>query len=266
MSKTANRLTVPAFVAMKAAGRKISILTAYDYPMAHLLDEAGIDSILVGDSLAMVVQGHRNTLPVTLDEMIYHAEMVGRAVQRALVIVDMPFPTGHLGVHKAIEAAGRMLKETRCQAVKLEGGAGQAEVIAGLVSAGIPVMAHVGLQPQSIHQLGGYKVQRDEQRLLADAQAAQDAGAFSLVIECVPAPIAAKITRSLQIPTIGIGAGPDCDGQVLVLHDLLGLTNGYVPRFVKKYADLQQIITSSVQQYRDEVQAGTFPGDGQAFQ
>jgi 3-methyl-2-oxobutanoate hydroxymethyltransferase len=208
MPNESQRITVPAFRAMKQAGKKISVLTAYDYPTARLLDEAGIEGILVGDSMSMVVQGHSTTLPVTLDEMIYHAEMVGRAVQQALVIVDMPFPTTHLGHHQAIAAAGRILKETRCQAVKLEGGAAQAEVIAALTAAGIPVMAHVGLRPQSVHQMGGYRVQRDEQQLLADARAAEQAGAFSIVLECIPAAIAAKITGTLTIPTIGIGAGP----------------------------------------------------------
>src|SRR5215470_9970280 len=183
MSQAAQRITVPAFTAMKAAGRKITMLTAYDYTMAALLDATGIEGILVGDSMSMVVQGHSNTLPVTLDETIYHAEMVGRAVQQALLVVDMPFPSYHLGVFKAIENAGRILKETRCQAVKLEGGADQADVIRGLVAVGIPVMAHVGLRPQNVHVLGGYKIQRDEERLLNDARAAEDAGAFSVVLE-----------------------------------------------------------------------------------
>src|SRR3977135_947754 len=177
MSHDQSRVTVPKFTAMKAAGEKITMLTAYDHTMAALLDSTGIEGILVGDSMSMVVQGHPNTLPVTLDEMIYHAEMVGRAVEHALVIVDMPFPSYHLGTHKAIENAGRILKEARCQAVKLEGGADQAEVIAALVAAGIPVMAHCGLRPQNVHQLGGYKVQRDEQRLLAEAAAGEAAGA-----------------------------------------------------------------------------------------
>jgi 3-methyl-2-oxobutanoate hydroxymethyltransferase len=203
---------------------------------------------------------------VTLDEMIYHAEMVGRAVEHALVIVDLPFPTNHLGVHKAIENAGRILKETRCQAVKLEGGADQADVIAGLVSAGIPVMAHVGLRPQSVHQMGGYRVQRDSQRLHADARAAQEAGAFAIVLECIPAPIAAEITTALKIPTIGIGAGSACDGQVLVLHDLLGLTSGYVPKFVRQYADLASMIREAASKYRQDVQAGKFPAAEQQFQ
>ncbi len=262
---SAPRITVPQFAALKAAGSKISMLTAYDYPMAQLLDEAGIEAILVGDSMSMVVQGHTTTLPVTLDEIIYHAEMVGRAVQRALVVVDMPFPYNHLGPYKAVEYAGRILKETRCQAVKLEGGADQAGVIGALVSAGIPVMAHVGLRPQSVHQLGGYKVQRDEEQLLRDATAAQDAGAFAVVLECIPAGLAKTITAALQIPTIGIGAGPDCDGQVLVINDLLGLTSGYVPRFVKAYADLKTTITTAVQKYQAEVRNGEFPDAGHYF-
>ncbi|MCI0361797.1 MAG: 3-methyl-2-oxobutanoate hydroxymethyltransferase [Planctomycetaceae bacterium] len=239
------------------------MLTAYDYPTAAVLDTAGIDAILVGDSMSMVVQGHETTLPVTLDEMIYHAEMVGRAVEHALVIVDLPFPTNHLGVHSAIESAGRILKQTRCQAVKLEGGADQADVIAGLVAAGIPVMAHVGLRPQSVHQMGGYRVQRDAQRLLADARAAQEAGAFAVVLECIPNQTAAEITAALKIPTIGIGAGAQCDGQVLVTHDLLGFTSGYVPKFVKQYADLKSVISGAVAQYRQDVQEGRFPGPQQ---
>src|SRR5207244_13504303 len=186
----------------------------YGHPLAGLVDACGVEGILVGDSLAMVVQGHETTLPVTLDEMIYHAEMVGRAVRQALVVVDMPFPSYHIGRDKAIENAGRILKETRCQAVKLAGGAEQAAVIAALVSAGIPVMAHCGLRPQSIHQLGGYKVQRDEKQLLADAKAAEDAGAFAIVLECIPREHAKKITAKVAIPTIGIGAGADCYGPV----------------------------------------------------
>ncbi|MCG2685223.1 MAG: 3-methyl-2-oxobutanoate hydroxymethyltransferase [Planctomycetales bacterium] len=250
---------------MKSSGRKITMATAYDYALAGLVDTTGIEGILVGDSLSMVVQGHGTTLPVTLEEMIYHAEMVGRAVRHALVVVDMPFPSFHLGPHKAIENAGRILKETRCQAVKLEGGTEQAEVIAALVSAGIPVMAHCGLRPQSVHQLGGYRVQRDERQLLADAQAAEHAGAFSIVLECIPAEAAARITAAVKIPTIGIGAGSGCDGQILVLHDLLGLNTGYVPRHAKAYANLSKTIVDAVTQYRDDVRDGTFPGKEQAF-
>lgn len=259
------RMTVPKFAALKAAGQKISMLTAYDYTWASLLDAAGVEGILVGDSLGMVVQGHENTLPVTLDQIIYHAELVGRAVRRALVVVDMPFPTFHLGPHKAIEAAGRILKETHCQAVKLEGGADQAGTISALVSAGIPVMAHCGLRPQAVHQLGGYKVQRQRQRLLDDAQAAEAAGAFAMVLESVPAEIATEISQAVKIPTIGIGAGAGCDGQVLVTPDLLGLTVGYVPRFVKAYADLKSIVATAVTQYRDEVRSSQFPGEEQTY-
>lgn len=264
MANRSSRMTVPDFVALKGE-RKISMLTAYDYPTAALLDAAGIEAILVGDSMSMVVQGHETTLPVTLDEMIYHAEMVGRAVENALTVVDMPFPTNHLGVVRAIENAGRILKETRCQAVKLEGGADQADVIAGLVSAGIPVMAHVGLRPQSVHQMGGYKVQRDAQRLHDDARAAQEAGAFAVVLECIPASAAAEITKLLRIPTIGIGAGPDCDGQILVTNDLLGLTTGYVPKFVRQYADLKDVISNAVTRYRDDVRTCQFPGPENGF-
>ncbi len=260
------RITVPEFTGFKAARRKIAMVTAYDFALARLVDSAGVEGILVGDSMSMVVQGHDSTLPVTLDEMIYHAEMVGRAVEHALVIVDMPFPSFHLGKHRAIENAGRILKETRCQAVKLEGGVEQAETIAALVSAGIPVMAHCGLRPQSVHALGGYKVQRDEPQLLADAKAAQDAGAFAIVLECIPRGLAKKITHEVAIPTIGIGAGADCDGQVLVLHDLLGITSGYMPRFVKPYADLKTEITRAVAQYRDEVRTGAFPAKEHGYE
>lgn len=252
------QLTVPQFAARKGK-EKLTVLTAYDYTMARLVDSCGVEGVLVGDSLSMVVQGHQNTLPVSLDEMIYHAEMVGRAVQHALVIVDLPFPSYHLGAHKAIDNAGRILKETRCQAVKLEGGVEQADTIRALTGAGIPVMAHVGLRPQSVHQLGGYRVQRDEEQLMADARAAADAGAFSMVIECVPSDIAARVTDATPIPTIGIGAGPDCDGQVLVINDILGLKGDYVPRFVKAYTDLQASVTGAVTAFRDEVRDGAFP-------
>jgi 3-methyl-2-oxobutanoate hydroxymethyltransferase len=265
MHPSEQQITVPQFVGLKAAGRKISMVTAYDHAMAGLVDAAGVEGILVGDSLSMVVQGHGTTLPVTLEEMIYHAEMVGRAVRHALVIVDMPFPSFHLGAYKAIENAGRILKETRCQAVKIEGGVEQAEVIAALVSAGIPVMAHCGLRPQNIHQLGGYRVQRDERQLLADAQAAEQAGAFAIVLECIPAEAATRITASLAIPTIGIGAGVGCDGQVLVLHDLVGLNSGHVPRHVKQYANLKETVVDAVTRFRDDVRQSRFPGEEHAF-
>ena len=266
MNPEDQQITVPQFAAMKAARRKITMLTAYDYAMAGLVDAAGVEGILVGDTLSMVVQGHGTTLPVTLEEMIYHAEMVGRAVRHALVVVDMPFPSFHLGSYRAIENAGRILKETRCQAVKLEGGVEQSEVIAALVSAGIPVMAHCGLLPQSVHQLGGYRVQRDERQLLTDAQAAEVSGAFAIVLECMPADTAARITAAVKIPTIGIGAGAGCDGQILVINDLLGLNSGHVPRHVKEYADLKTTVVQAVARFRDEVRQGTFPGKEHIFQ
>jgi 3-methyl-2-oxobutanoate hydroxymethyltransferase len=265
MASERSPMTAPRFTAMKGRGQKITMLTAYDYAMAGMLDAAGIEGILVGDSLSMVVQGHATTLPVTLDEMIYHAEMVGRAVRNALLVVDMPFPSHHLGNYKAVAAAGRILKETRASAVKLEGGAAQADVIAALVSAGIPVMAHCGLRPQSVNQLGGYKVQRDAEQLMTDAKAAESAGAFAMVLECIPAQIAADITRAVSIPTIGIGAGADCDGQILVVNDLLGITSGYVPKFVKPYADVKATIHDAVTRFRDDIRAGAFPTADQMF-
>ncbi len=259
------KITVPKFVALKQQ-RKICVLTAYDYPTAVLLDESGVDAILVGDSLAMVVQGHETTLPVTLDEMIYHAEMVCRAARRALVVVDLPFPTFHLGTHKAIKYAGRILKETNCTAVKLEGGVDQAPVISALVSAGIPVMAHVGLRPQSVRTMGGYRIQRNQTELLNDACAAEEAGAFSIVLECMSASIASEITSRLSIPTIGIGAGTHCDGQVLVVNDLIGLNSGYVPSFVKQYADVKTTVKTAVEGWCREVRDGIFPDQSHTFE
>lgn len=261
----ARRITVRDFASAKREGRKLCVLTAYDYPTAAVLDACEVDALLVGDSLAMVVQGRENTLPVTLEQMIYHGEMVGRAARRAMVVVDLPFPTFHLGRYATIEAAARLIKETRCTAVKLEGGAAQADTISALVGAGIPVMAHCGLQPQSVLQLGGYKVQREEGRLMADARSAAAAGAFAIVLECISSEVAAKITQALPIPTIGIGAGPHCDGQVLVTHDLLGLTSGYVPSFAARYADLRTTIATAVNRFRDDVRSGVFPGPEQSF-
>ncbi len=263
--KENQRITVPRFTAMKQQGRKISMLTAYDFPTAKMLDEAGVDSILVGDTLAMVIQGQATTLPVTLDEMIYHGRMVSRAVKRALVIVDLPFPTNHLGIHATVEHAARILKETEAQAVKLEGGADQAEVISALVNAGIPVMGHVGLRPQSVHTMGGFKVQRDEEVLLNDAKAVAQARAFGIVLECIPAAYAKLITEEIRIPTIGIGAGADCDGQVLVINDMLGLPTDCKPRFVKTYANLESTISDAVKSYCRDVQEGSFPGPEHTF-
>ncbi|MGV3484109.1 MAG: 3-methyl-2-oxobutanoate hydroxymethyltransferase [Planctomycetaceae bacterium] len=253
------RVTTRTLAKMRLDGVKISMLTAYDYPMAKLLDQAGIDILLVGDSLAMVVQGHDTTLPVTLDQMIYHAEMVGRAARRAMVVVDLPFPEGQLSIERTLIASSRILKETGCHAVKLEGGAEQAERIAALAAAGIPVMAHVGLRPQNIHVDGGYTVQRDQRKLVRDAQAAEKAGAFAVLIECVPSAIAKKITESVNVPTIGIGAGPATSGQVLVTNDLIGLTSGYLPRFVVQFASVGEAISQSAKAYQAAVLDGSFP-------
>lgn len=263
--KSKKRLTVTDFSKMKSKGEKITMLTAYDHATATMLDAAGVDMLLVGDSLAMVVQGHENTIPVSLDEMIYHGEMVSRAAKRAFVVVDIPFPVNHHGVHEAVKAAGQIMKKTGCQAVKLEGGADQADVIRAMVNAGIPVIAHVGLRPQAVHAMGGYKVQRDRDELLADATAAQDAGAFCILIECVPAEIASEISGILKVPTIGIGAGPGCDGQVLVINDMLGMTSGYVPSFVKAYANLAEQISGAVTEWCEDVKGNKFPDEDHSF-
>jgi 3-methyl-2-oxobutanoate hydroxymethyltransferase len=241
------------------------MVTAYDWPTGRLADAAGVDCVLVGDSVAMVVAGRDSTIPATLDQMIYHGEIVSRAVSRAMVVVDLPFPLQHLGVRTAIESAARLLKETGCQAVKLEGTAGQADVIAGLVAAGVPVMGHVGLRPQAVHQLGGYRMQRDREQLAADAAAAAAAGAFAVVLECIPQAVAAELTRTLSVPTIGIGAGPDCRGQVLVMHDLVGLSLARVPRFVRPYADSKAAIAAALATWRADVEAGRFPGPGETL-
>ncbi len=259
--KESRPMTVPRFIDAKRQGRRLSVLTAYDFLWAGLLDAAGVDALLVGDTLGMVVQGKRTTLPVTLDEMIYHAEMVVRAVKRALVIVDLPFLTFQISPAQAVENAGTVIKRTGATAVKLEGGVNQAATIAALSAADIPVMAHIGLKPQSVLKLGGYKIQRDAERLLADARAAEGAGAFAVVLECIPRGIAKTITAELSIPTIGIGAGPDCDGQVLVTPDLLGLTDSRRPKFVKTYAALADEATRAVGRYIAEVESGEFPGD-----
>jgi 3-methyl-2-oxobutanoate hydroxymethyltransferase len=266
MADTPKPVTVTTLRQMKARGERITMLTAYDYPTAALLDAAGVDVLLVGDSLAMVVQGHATTVPARLDQMIYHGEMVARAARRALVAVDLPFPHGQLGPRATLRTAARIMKKTQCHAIKLEGGAEQAETIRTLVNAGIAVIAHVGLRPQSVHALGGYKVHRDAERLLRDAEAAQSAGACGLLLECVPASLAQQVTQQLEIPTIGIGAGPHCDGQVLVTHDMLGLTSGYVPKFVRPLADLAEQIRQATQQYCQSVRDGSFPASHESFE
>jgi 3-methyl-2-oxobutanoate hydroxymethyltransferase len=258
-------VTIPDFSAWKSQQRRISMLTAYDYPTARLLDGAGVDCLLVGDSLGTVIQGWETTLRVTLDQIVYHAEMVARAARRALVVADLPFLSYQVSPRQAIRSAGRLLKETNCQAVKLEGGLKMALTIKALVESGIPVMGHVGLQPQAVRRLGGHKVQRSTDEILADAQAVADAGAFAVVLECIPSSLSARITNQVPIPTIGIGAGPSCDGQVLVIHDVLGLIEQFRPKFVRHYAELGQQIRAAVVAYIADVAEGRFPGEMESF-
>jgi len=263
------RVTVPAIREKKSRQEKITCLTAYDYPTARLVDEAGVDIILVGDSLGMVVLGYENTLPVTLEEMLHHTRAVRRAVRRALVVADMPFGTFHLGADVTVANALRFVKEAGAEAVKIEGGEKRVELILRLVEAEIPVMAHIGLTPQSVHAFGGFKVQGKSlptaEALLRDARAVEAAGAFSLVLEGIPVEVAEWITREVRIPTIGIGAGPHCDGQVLVLHDLLGLNFGPQPKFARRYADLQLSIAEAVRAFCADVAGGRFPSDAESY-
>lgn len=242
------------------------MLTAYDYPTAKMLDEAMVDCILVGDSLGMVVQGKTTTIPVTIEEMIYHGEMVARATDRAMVIVDLPFPVGQLTISHTVDSAAAIMKCTQCQAVKMEGGHQQAAAIRAMVDAGIPTIAHIGLRPQSVHALGGYRVQRDADSLMVDAKAAEQSGAFCVLIECVTPDVAKRVTEQLNIPTIGIGAGLHCDGQVLVTNDMLGWNSGYVPKFVRRFADLRGAASDAVSQFCKEVRQGTFPSADESFE
>jgi len=246
------------------------MLTAYDYPFARIIDEAGIDVILVGDSLGIVVQGHGTTLPVTIDQMIYHTTMVTRASRRALVIGDMPFMSFQVSDEEAVRNAGRFLQEAGAAAVKLESTPSMLSRVKAIAAADIPVMAHLGLAPQSVHKMGGYKIQGrtrgSAQRLLDDAKRAEDAGAFALLIEGVPTAVAREITRAVAIPTIGIGAGAACDGQVIVVHDLLGLFDQFTPKFVKRYADLRAAALAAITQYKDEVINGQFPSEQESYQ
>lgn len=262
------KITIPQLMQMKQAGSRITVLTAYDYPTARLVDDGGVDAILVGDSAGVVFSGHENTLPVTMDEMLYHVKAVARAKPKALVIADMPFMACQGGELLALRNCGRMLQEGGAEAVKIEGGVAMASVIRAVTAMDIPVMGHVGLTPQSVHRMGGYRVQgRKEQaeRIMEDARAVQEAGAFAVVLEGIPSPLAARITEQLEIPTIGIGAGPACDGQVLVIHDILGLCEKYSPKFVKRYADLSPVITEAARQYVSEVKAGIFPTEEHSF-
>lgn len=262
------KITIPDILQMKQDRQRITMMTAYDYPFARLVDSGGVDAILVGDSLGVVFSGHDNTLRVTMDEMIYHTRAVARAEPRALLVTDMPYMSYHVSIEEALRNCGRMLQEGGAQAVKIEGGMNMSHVIRAVTSIDIPVMGHIGLTPQSIHRMGGYKVQgRKEQaeRIMDDAMAVQNAGAFAIVLEGIPAALAAEITAELSIPTIGIGAGPECDGQVLVIHDILGLCEKYAPKFVKRYADLAPVISDAVTSYVEEVRSGAFPTKEHSF-
>jgi 3-methyl-2-oxobutanoate hydroxymethyltransferase len=264
------RIRLPDLAAKKERGEKIVMLTAYDYTMARLLDRAGIDVLLVGDSLGMVVLGYETTLPVTLDAMVHHTRAVSRGAARALVVADMPFLTYQVSLEEALRNAGRLIQDGGAAAVKLEGGGPAVEACARLVESGIPVMGHLGLLPQSVHQLGGFRPQAQQEtdagQLLADAQALEQAGAFAIVLESIPAEVARAVTADLQIPTIGIGAGPYCDGQVLVSFDMLGLSQDGVPPFVRRYADLGEQAVAAAQAYADDVRNSRFPTVGRRKQ
>ena len=265
----ADKVTTATIRARKGSGERTAVLTAYDVVFARLADEAGIDVVLVGDSLGMVVQGERTTLAVTLDDMVYHTRIVSRGVRRAHLVADMPFMSYQASVEDGVRAAGRLLKEGRAEAVKLEGGVEIAELVRRLVTVGIPVMGHVGMTPQSVHEFGGFKLQgrSDEQRakILADARAVAEAGAYAIVVETVPQALAAEITRAVAAVTIGIGAGPDCDGQVMVMHDLLGLEPAWKPRFVRRYAEMGKAAGEAFAAYAADVRAGRFPAAGESY-
>jgi len=263
------KITVSVLREKVAAGNKLSMVTAYDYPSARMVDEAGLDMILVGDSLGMVMLGYDTTLPVTMDDLVHHTRAVCRGARNTFVVADMPFLSYHVSVEQAVINAGRLIQEGGAQAVKLEGGKERLEVVKRIIAAEIPVMGHLGLTPQSVNQFGGFKVQgknkEQAEKVLSDALLLEEAGVFAIVLECVPAPLAALITEKLSVPTIGIGAGAGCDGQVLVWHDLLGITQDMRPRFVKKYADLHESIVGALQQYKTEVEEGQFPAAEHSF-
>lgn len=263
------RVTINQIKEMKQKGEKISMLTAYDYVTAKLVDQAGIPLILVGDSLGMVVLGYDSTIPVTMEVMLHHTKAVVKGTSKALVVGDMPFMTYTISLEEALRNAARFLQETGCQAVKLEGGVNVAGTVRKIVNCGIPVMGHIGLTPQSINQLGGHKIQgktpEAAARLLADARALDEAGAFAVVLETVPAPLAALITQKISVPTIGIGAGAGCDGQVQVINDILGSYTDFVPKHAKQYAKLVDIMSNAIAAYHDEVKSGKFPTDAQSF-
>ncbi len=264
-----SKVRIPLLLECKIQGRKLACLTAYDYPSARIVDEAGIDMILVGDSLAQTVLGYESTLPVTVDEMLHHLRAARRAVRRALLIADLPYGSYHTSEEAALAAAIRFVKEGGAEAVKLEGGAKRAALVRRLVDAEIPVMGHIGLTPQSLHAMGGYRVQgrtpEAAEALLADAQALEDAGAFAVVLECVPRELAEVIPSRLRIPTIGIGAGPACDGQILVLADLLGFSFSAPARFVRAYASLRDVVENSCSRYAEDVRQGRYPSEAESY-
>jgi 3-methyl-2-oxobutanoate hydroxymethyltransferase len=268
-NNTVKKVTIPAILQMKQDREKIAALTAYDHLMARMLDDAGLDIILVGDSAGMVIAGFESTLPVTMDMMVYHVAAVRRGVRRALLVADMPFLSFQAGIDAAVYNAGRFLQEAGAEAVKLEGGAAVAEVVYKLVGYGIPVMGHLGLTPQSINQFGGYGVVGQEDQtaevLIKNAQILEQAGIFALVLEKIPASLAKKITRKLKIPTIGIGAGKYCDGQVLVTHDMLGMFERFQPKFARRYVNLAEVMRTAFEKYKQDVKTGQFPDDNESY-
>ncbi|MGM0588311.1 MAG: 3-methyl-2-oxobutanoate hydroxymethyltransferase [Bacteroidota bacterium] len=263
------KVTTQTVVNMKKQGEKISMLTAYDYSMARIFDEAGIEVLLVGDSASNVMAGHETTIPMTMEHMIYHTSCVVRGVDRALVIADLPFMSYQVTAKEALISAGRMMKEAGAHGVKMEGGSAIVDTIKRIVDAGIPVMGHLGLTPQSIYKFGTYKVRatedQEQQQLLEDAKKLEEAGCFSLVLEKIPASLAKKVSDSIDIPTIGIGAGPDCDGQVLVAHDMLGLNKDFNPRFLRRYLDLHTEMTGAVRRYIQDIKTGDFPNEDELY-
>ncbi len=268
-SSAVSKVTVPTILERKLRGEKITALTAYDYPTARLIDEAGIDLALVGDSLAQVVLGYDSTIPLTSEEMLHHLRAARRGVKRALLVADLPYGSYHTGAKEALETSLRFIKQGGAEAVKLEGGRSRARLVRRLVDAEIPVMGHIGLTPQSIHRLGGYSVQGRSSEaansLLADAQALEDAGVFAIVLEAIPRELATTLTRRLRIPTIGIGAGPDCDGQILVFHDLAGLSFGQPAKFVRPYANLRETLQGALARFKDDVSEGRYPSDRESY-
>jgi 3-methyl-2-oxobutanoate hydroxymethyltransferase len=268
-SNDVKRITTHTVQKMKASGKKISMLTAYDYSFAHIIDAAGIDVILVGDSASNVMAGHETTLPITLDHMIYHAQSVIRGAKRCLVVVDLPFGSYQSNSDIALASAIRIMKETGAHAIKLEGGEEVLDSVKRIISAGIPVMAHLGLTPQSIYKFGTYNVRAKEEaeanKLRQDAKLLEEAGCFAVVLEKIPAALAKEVSASLHIPTIGIGAGPHCDGQVLVMHDMLGINTEFKPRFLRQYLDMHQQVTKAVQQYISDVKSSDFPSEAESY-